>query len=394
MQISLWHKARYWVLLLLVLLITLSSHPAIVDISRAAGMEKGTILSRYIIALFGGVFVMCFNLKKSFVHRTIRFSLVMFFFIGFAYLMTMAFYGKRTMMSDLRSIGICIVAIIIGWCINLDNKRLIKLLLFFAVLTVFVGLMQVVENIGGFEILDQYQTDNKNSLGVMLSSSAVVFLFLGLNTSKGKMTKLVLLVLMVFTFVILLTIRARAATLVTTMMVLYVLFERYKGKNFFYYLLLGLFVLMIIILILPTSIKDYVYNSLFQNYEGGDITAGRAGRNAAALSFLSNHLFFGNLPESISIGQIHNYPLNKTFEYGLVFAFPIMILYVYLLVISIKNTIKSDNHNIAIVGYYLLLIPFAVSMAEPTLPFGPGTATVFNFILFGLALNNDYEKNL
>ena len=34
MQLTFWHKARYWVLLLLVFLITISSHPTIVDISR------------------------------------------------------------------------------------------------------------------------------------------------------------------------------------------------------------------------------------------------------------------------------------------------------------------------------------------------------------------------
>ncbi len=392
MQLSFWHKARYWVLLLVVLLIAISSHPTIVDMSRAAGLERGTILSRYIIALFGGLFLMCFNPKRLFVHKTIRVSLVMFFFIGLAYLMTFAVFGKRAMMSELRAIGICLVAIMVGWSMDLDNKRQSFLLVFFAGLTVFVGLMQVMKNIGGFEILDQYQTDNKNTLGVMLSSAAIVFLFLALNTSKGKLVKLLFLALMVFTFVVLLTIRARMSSLVTAMMVLFVLYERFKGKNFFFYLLFGLFVATVAIVLLPSSIKGFVYNSFFQNYEGGDITAGRSERNVAALAFLSDHLFLGNLTENTSVGQIHNYPLNKTFEYGLVFVMPIMVLYVYLFAVSIIKTIKSDNHNTSTIGYYLLLVPFVVSMAEPSFPFGPGTATVFNFIFFGMALKHSCEE--
>ena len=176
------------------------------------------------------------------------------------------------------------------------------------------------------------------------------------------------------------------------MMFLYVLYERYKGKNFFVYLLLAVFVAVIVYLVLPSSVKDFVYNSFFQNYEGGDITTGRGGRNAAALEFLSYHLLLGNLNQNVQIAWIHNYPLNRTFEFGLVFAFPILLLYLFVLGKAIVKTIKSDNHNNYNIGYYLLLIPFIISMVEPTFPFGPGTATVFNFLLFGVAIRNTYNE--
>ena len=163
-----------------------------------------------------------------------------------------------------------------------------------------------------------------------------------------------------------LTVRARAATLTIGLMLLYILYERFKGKDFFAYLIMGLFLAVVVYVFIPNSVKEYVYNSFTQNYEDKDVTAGRAGRNAAAL----------------------DYPLNRTFEFGIVFVIPILLLYLYLLFQAIIKTIRTNSRNNYNLGYYLLLIPFIISMAEPTFPFGPGTATVFNFLVFGASLRN------
>ena len=395
MLLTFWQKARYWALLLLVFLITLSSHPTIVATSRAAGVENGTILSRYIILVFAGLFLMCLNVKSMLKPKMIRACWIMWVCIVVYYLITFAVFGSKSMMSDIRSIAICLVAIMIGWQLDLDEKKLKIVLIAFSGLILFVGLMQVFTNVGGFVILDQYETDNKNSLGVMLVSGCFAFLVLGMNSNSKRIVRLLWFALAVLSMVVLLTIRARAATLTGGMMFLYVLYERYKGKNFFIYFLLAVFVAVIVYLVLPSSVKDFIYNSFFQNYEEGDITSGRGERNAAALEFLSYHLLLGNLNQNAQMGWIHNYPLNRTFEFGLVFVFPILLLYLFIMGKAIVKTIQSDNHNNFNIGYYLLLIPFVISMAEPTFPFGPGTATVFNFITFGLALRNTYnEKTL
>lgn len=394
MQLTFWQKTRYGVLLLLLFLITLSSHPTIVAMSRAAGMESGTILSRYIILVFAGLFVMCLNVRSMLKPKMIRGCWLIMLLIVLYYMITFALFGRRIMLNDVRSILICLVAIMIGWQMNLDKKRFHLALLIFALLTLFVGLMQVLTNVGGFVILDQYHADNKNSLGVMLATSVIVLLFMALNNRSTRFFQIVLFALAVFTLVILLTIRARAATLTSGIMLLYIFYERYKGKNFVIYLTLGIFVLVMTFIFMPNSIKQFVYDSFFQNYEGGDITAGRASRNRAALDYLSQNIWLGNIRREIDIPQIHNYPLNRTFEFGLVFAFPILLMYLFILVNTIVKTIKSDNHNNYNIGYYLLLIPFIISMAEPTFPFGPGTATVFNFLMFGVALRNTYCEKL
>ena len=391
MKVSLWCKARYWLLLLLVLLITISSHPVIVDISRAAGMKSGTILSRYIILCYGVLFIMYFNFQSMMRARFVRVCWALFIWVVVYYLLTMAIFNERSMMLDVRSMAICLVAIMIGWQLNLDEKKFHIMLMAFAGLILFVGLMQVFVNVGGFVILDQYKADNKNSLGVMLSTAGIVFLFLGLNHQQKGMKKTLCFSLTVLTFAVLFAIRARTASLSMGIILLYIFYERFKGKNFIAYLIIGILGVVVLYLALPHAVKDFVYNSFVQNYEGADITSGRFGRNKVALLFLSDHIFFGNLNQNVVVGWIHNYPLNRTFEFGLVFVFPVMLLYLYLLINTIIKTVKSNNRNTQCIGYYLLLIPFIISMAEPTFPFGPGTATVFNFIVFGLALRYSYN---
>ena len=151
--------------------------------------------------------------------------------------------------------------------------------------------------------------------------------------------------------------------------------------------------MVIAYLVIPESAKQYVVNSFVQNQEA-DITSSRMSRNRAGLTFISDHPLFGNLNVDAEMDWIHNYPLLKLFQYGFVFAFPIMLLYLYLLFYSLVKTTTCNNRNNFNIGYFALLVPFVVSMAEPTLPFGPGTATLFNFVLFGMATRNTYNEKI
>lgn len=393
MQLTFWEKLRYLLLLLLVALITISSHPTIVETSRNAGLESGTILSRYIILVFLSLFLICLNVNSMMKVKVVRKVLGSLVFIALAYLLTFSLFGERSMVSDIRAILICLMAIMIGCQLNIDDRKYRFLLFAFSLLMLFVGLMQVFVNIGGFVILDQYHADNKNRLGVMLVTAGVILFYMGLNYSKNKLVKAILYVLAILIFIVLLTVRARTATLTAFIMALYILYERYKGKDFFAYFIIGLIVIALFYLFSPQSVKDYVYNSFFQNYEERDVTSGRTERNRAALTFLSKHIFIGNLNQNVSIGWVHNYLLNKLFEYGLVFSLPFVSLYLYLLIYVIKKTLRSKKNDIRSIGYYLLLVPFIISMAEPTLPFGPGNATVFNFLVFGMAIGPSERAN-
>ena len=69
-----------------------------------------------------------------------------------------------------------------------------------------------------------------------------------------------------------------------------------------------------------------------------------------------------------------------------------MLYYFVTLFTALVRSGRMGTFNIFNAGYFALLIPFVISMAEPTYPFGPGTATVFNFILFGVALRDTRDN--
>lgn len=390
----LWKYGRFGVFLLLVLLITISSHPRVVDISSSEGIQTGTFLSRYIILVFGALFVLTFNyfnFKSYFRSKTLIVSWVALIFIFLYYLITASFYGTKNMMDDGRAILISVGAIMIGWEMSLDKKQMYFILLAFAGLTLYVGVMQVITNIGGFEIHDQYESDNKNALGAMLSVAAIIFLFIGLDWKKIGWVRFVFFAGVLATIVVMLTIRARTATLSCGLMLLYIFYERYKKKHFWAFFIGGVALVIILYCFMPQFVKDYVYDSFYQNYENDDVTSDRLNRIAAGLRFLSQHFWVGNLNAYTTLAWIHNYPLEKMYKYGFIFSFPILFIYLYLLIYIIIKTAKSDNYNIFNIGYYLLLVPYIISMAEPTFPFGPGTANVFNFIMFGIALRSSHN---
>ena len=390
----LWKYGRFGVLLLLVFLITISSHPFVTDISDSEGIQSGTFLSRYIILVFGALFVLTFNyfnFKSYFKSKTLIVSWIALVLIFLYYLITASFFGTKNMMEDGRAILISVAAIMIGWEMNLDKKQLYFILLAFAGLTLYVGLMQIIMNIGGFEILDQYESDNKNALGAMLSVSAIIFLFVGLNLKKIGWLRFVFLGVVLATIIVLLTIRARTATLSCGLMLLYIFYERFKKRYFWAFFIGGIALVIILYYFMPQFIKDYVYDSFYQNYENDDITTDRLNRLIAGIRFLSQHFWLGNLNAYTTLAWIHNYPLEKMYKYGFIFSLPILFIYLFLLVIAVIKSVKTDNHNIYNIGYYLLLTPYIISMAEPTFPFGPGTANVFNFIMFGIALRSSHN---
>ena len=390
MRVSYLQKIRYVLLLLLIVLIALSSHPSITRLSRNAGMLSGTLLSPYIMVLFATLFGLCVaSVLKLKTQRILWlfFGLIVLF-CGFLFLL----FNTSLMVEDIRSIGICLCAITIGCHIQFRETLYRFTLLLYAVLISYIGLMQVLYGVGGFEILDIHISDNKNSIGVELTTAILIYVLLLVETKNKKFYKIVFLFLAIFTFILLLTIRARAASLATFIIVLYFIVIENKNNNKSDYLirLFGIALLVfVVILLLPEEAKNYVYNSFFQNHED-DITSGRAERNKAALSFLKHNLLVGNIEGFSHIPWIHNFPLLKLYDYGLFFSFPILLLYTHLLM----NTIKSSLHNKVTIwsfGFFALIIPFIISMAEPTFPFGPGTSTVFNFIMFGVSSRYVFE---
>ena len=97
----------------------------------------------------------------------------------------------------------------------------------------------------------------------------------------------------------------------------------------------------------------------------------------------------GQLLNPREVGTVHNYPLIQVLNYGLLMAAPLMALYFYLLFVDIKAIAINGIAVMRNAGFYAMLVIFMVSMFEYSFPYGPGTTTVVNFILFGVALRSD-----
>jgi hypothetical protein len=387
-----WRSLRYLVLLYLIFLFAYASHPDIIDASRALGMESGTVLSDDILKVFAILFIMCLNIKSFFRSGVIIGSVVIFFTVIVFFLLVISRYNDFRMFEDIRSIGICLAATMIGWQLGLNEKKLRFLLFFFTCCIGYVTYLQVVMNVGGFEIADTYLTDNKNSLGAMLATGVFTMVFLQSNMHGNGLKKL-LYVLMVLSFtVLLLTIRARTATATLVLLFFFFYYQKFRRRGSFLLFFLGIIIVVSVTFVLFPLFREYVWNSFVQNYEGGDITSGRMERNVEGLRFLSEHLWAGELEAESNLEWIHNYPLNTWCSFGLFFSIPIMLYYTVTLCLSFFRSCRFGTSNIYNVGYFAMLIPFVISMAEPTYTFGPGTATVFNFILFGIALKNTYVE--
>lgn len=59
----------------------------------------------------------------------------------------------------------------------------------------------------------------------------------------------------------------------------------------------------------------------------------------------------------------------------------------YIIIFILKNIRRASVVNFEQIGVYLLIIPFIISLLEPSFPFGPGSVQVFTYILFGYSLN-------
>ena len=323
--------------------------------------------------------------------KVVRHLLLIYIFIVVSHLAIFSFFDEYSMFSELRAIGMCLVSIMIGWRLNLDEKKLHTFFIIFSILSLFIGLMQVTQNIGGFRILDHYHVEGKNTFGIILSSSSVILFFFGLNGIKKRGIRIVWFTLSILAIIILLTIRARACSVAAMFMILYILYQRFKGSDFVFYLIIFAFLSIIVYMILPSTVEEYVFNSFVQNQED-DVSSGRLDRNVVGWSFFVRHFWFGNLTEGYYLEWIHNFLLDKLYKYGFVFAMAIIWIYFSLLFKTTIRTIKCDNRNNFNIGYFVLLIPFIVSLVEPTMPFGPGTGTILNFLLFGVSLRNSYNE--
>ena len=379
-----WVDALSYVLLVLLsFLVTLPYYPFV------AGSEVAGPLHVIIAGVFLLLFVLSQLDKPVFSSRIINVCWILLGLVALSGLIVYAFFGNAGMKAEIRSVLIPLCALMVGWQLKMDENRMIGLILVFTMEMIVVGVSLIFLQGTGFSISETYFADQKNAVGPMIATAAVLCTGMAFGASGGKKTVMMImgLLLAFFCVLMILTIRARAALLAVVAVMALMFFQRYKNR----YLLLsfwGAIILVVaVFLLLPQSIKHYVDQSLFAGFSG-DITSGRSARNQQALQVLAENPLMGQLLNAREVGIVHNYPLIQVLNYGLLMAAPLMALYFYLLFVDIKAMATKGIAAMQNVGFYAMLVIFMVSMFEYSFPYGPGTTTVLNFVLFGVALRN------
>ena len=376
----------------LVFMMAISYHPTVIITSRSAGLENGTLLSRYILILFVSLFAVSITQLPRFKSRFLLKSMAWLFAIFLVGLIIGGIYNNQEMMSNLRPIAIIIASILIGWTICMTLRQFTIILFVFGLTSLFSGLSQVFTNIGGFVIEDQYLVDSKNSLGAMLATADVAFLFLWKN-QKNKLIRWFALACAFVGLLIIVTIRARSALLAVVVVGGIYIYNLSKNKKSTFLLFVFIALALTALILIPSSINKYLYDSLFSGTQADDVSSGRIGVYESALQFISQNILVGNVEKNFHLPWIHNYLLLNIYQYGLLFSWPILCLYFYLLIHSIKYLVRN-RVGFTYIGYTIVLVPYVISMLEPTFPFGPGTVTVLNFILLGMSERSKIESSI
>lgn len=385
-------KTAYALLLLLSILLPLVYHPFVIDYGQTHSLDLLALVHKGIDAAFM-LLVLSSVLMKG---RTSQSSSTVLWLLAAMLLSALgasACFGSMAMFMEIRAVLICFFAMLAGWRLNWSDKRLLVLVLVFAASVLEMGLALVFMKGIGFKISRTYFADQKNAVGPMLATAAVLAagLLRRKRDIKGNLINLVLLALIFLCVLTILTIRSRAALLSLGLVLALLLYQRFKGKYVLLTIVGGILLLGIVVVLLPPFVKDYVHQSFFAGFSG-DVTSGRMSRNENAMDIFCQNPLFAHLKNPVAIETVHNFPLYALCEYGLLFAFSLLLVYFYMLIAVVKRIFSTSLPNSAAIGYYAMLVLFVVSMFEYAFPFGPGTSTVMNFVFLGLAFRFSEEK--
>jgi hypothetical protein len=355
--------------------------------------EEENPLAIYVMLTFFALFIATLKLNILFHSKVIKIAAfwIIVFFLQLELINAIGGY-EINVFHEIRPLLIALTALLIGWQMKFTDKVLKFFCILYIVAALFMVLSQVLINIGGFQIVAQYLTDVKNSVGALVATAVVLSAIFAMKKNASRKTVVIFFILTLILIICLLTIRARTAIVVTAVLLLFAAYKKfsYKKQSFIIPLISVILLGIVVYLVLPESAVKYISDSIFFERED-NILSQRGERNEMALHFIGENPWLGNVSGKAGIPWIHNFPLLQLYNFGIIGALPVLVLYIYLFMLLIKKIIKQDIFQLRNFGLIVLMISFGISMAEPTFPFGPGTVNIFNFILFGIVLKYNYD---
>lgn len=379
------HKIKIFLLSLLLLLTALSYHPLFSSFVTEDLSENP--LNKYVLLLTGITFVAHIGFKSWYRDTYIRTFFVLYFCVILMAVFLQQHFSISGYMDDIKNIMIAFVLLLIGYNAHLTKNETMLVAVLYTLMVLFSIYFQIIANFGGFVIEDEYMQYGKNTLGVMTAASCITISSFAL-TAKRKLDLAILWFLVFALVVVTLTIRARTASITIGVFFIYCVYRKIKESNkitetIFAIAVIGL--ITVLFLLITSNVIDvvwgYVYDSFTQHHED-DLTSYRMDRIEIAWEFWKDDIWFGNLASRYNYRVVHNYPLRVLFSYGVFGSLPLLSLYLYISVYSIKQCIKN-KFDFGHIGHFAFLTTLMISMAEPTFPYAPGTGVILVFVLLG-----------
>ncbi|MEE0863980.1 MAG: hypothetical protein U0L61_02470 [Alistipes sp.] len=370
-------------LIALVCIIAYSYHPNNFDIS-------GEVISNSYIKYAALILIALYTLsisafKETLSNTHIRNLIILTgcIFINFFLLYAV---GLTNTINEIRSILICLSAVIIGGALKLNNNDIVITSLSYIIAVLFIGYLQISQNIGNFIIEDTYINTAKNAFGPMIAIAGTLSILIMLSSNSNRLIRILAAITSVISLLEVATIRARLATIILIIIYTYIIIKWIKSVNYnnkVFYVIIFSFIFALLFY----GLSEYIWDSLTQNKED-DITSGRINTYYDAIDIFTSSPLLGNLSLNREVGWVHNYLLLKLSEYGLIFSLPLLVLFFYIVHIIISGLKKRNIFIPQNYGYIILIISFLVSLGEPTYPFGPGTTNLIPFMLLGISMNS------
>ena len=312
-----------------------------------------------------------------------RFLVAVFVTMAFLVIEFVTFYVGHLHynIDDVRQIIIVFLCMIVGFTINMAEPQLSRMSLFYIVGSILLGLYVIVFYTGSFSFAgDRNLITGKNQIGGMVSVGGAIATYFYLTTDNRKR---MYLALALFAFFVSAILRDRSAFVAFLFFAVLLSFKQFP----FYKVVLVVIAMSLFYLIFKSSIDNFFIDSLIGRGELDieDFSTGRSVRNAMGIQYLSSHFWEGELQASANIPWIHNYLLLRLVRYGVWSVF-FLVIYLQFVVKIFKEYFRHKELQFDKMGFFIPIIPFFISMLEPSFPFGPGTVQVFVYVLFGYAL--------
>lgn len=366
-------------LYLVIILVAVSYYPPLYSVESIYSAMR---LGLYAIVIF--LVALTFSFKSLLKNGLLKAGGIVILLILLEFLIFYAF-GLRFEFSDVWQLIIVLLCISIGFNLkNIGENRVNQLLQLYAAIGVCVGLISFNFYKDAISELNVYAVEGKNQLGLIISSAAAVALYLGISLPKLS-KQWIFRLFFLFGMVILLLMGARSAFAALLAFASVLLYKALTRKQ-------RIWCGVILIIILACSF-DFLFTMLIGNHDVTDlnsISTGRLERNMLGIAYINEYFWEGELYHASNIPWIHNYLILRLVRYG-VWSFLFLFFYFYLFVGMVRNIIRTRRQvKLENIGFFLLIVPYFISLLEPSAPFGPGSNVFMLYIILGITMRAQY----